>query len=245
LHITDKNIVLFTGNYGSGKSEIAVNFAIYSAKQGLKVTIADLDIVNPYFRCREAREPLEKLGIRVAAPGGVYHSSELPIILPELRGLIAKPDGITILDVGGDNVGATVLASFADVFRKVDYEMFFVLNKNRPFTGTVEGAVRIMREVEEASKLKITAIAGNTHLIDETTPENIREGAVFAGEVSTAARINVAFIGVMEKYYSSVAEFNLPYPIIPMTRLLLPPWAMKSPGQMVTHARDRFGKLIS
>lgn len=245
MQITSKNIVLFTGNYGSGKSEIAVNFAMYCARLGNKVTIADLDIVNPYFRCREAREPLEKLGIRVAAPGGEFHSSELPIILPELRGIILKPEGITILDVGGDNVGATVLASFADVFRKVEYEMFFVLNKNRPFTGTVDGAVRIMREVEDASRLKITAIAGNTHLIDETTPENIAEGAVFAGQVSQAAGILVAFIGVMDKYLPAVKTMNIPYPLVPMTRLLLPPWALKNPGRFATHSRDRWGKIMN
>ncbi|MBC8278627.1 MAG: cobalamin biosynthesis protein CbiA [FCB group bacterium] len=246
MQITDKNIILFTGNYGSGKTEIAVNYASRIAEQGTVTAIADLDLVNPYFRCREAREPLEKLGVRVVAPEGAYHSADLPILLPELRGLITNPNGTAILDVGGDNVGATVLASLADVFSRVEYEMFFVLNQKRPFTGTVRGAIQIIREVESASKMKITALAGNTHLIDETTPETIIEGAEFTREVGRAANLPVKFIGVMEHLIPEVQGKIDGLPIISMTRLLLPPWLVKTKGGMAaTHARDRFGQLTS
>ena len=246
MQITDKNIILFTGNYGSGKTEIAVNYTSRIAEQGTVVSIADLDLVNPYFRCREAREPLEKLGIKVVAPEGAYHSADLPILLPGLRGLITNPNGTAILDVGGDNIGATVLASLKDVFSKIDYEMFFVVNQKRPFTGTVEGVLKIMREIEAASKLKVTALAGNTHLIDETTPETIIKGAEFAQEVGKAAGLSVKFIGVMEHLIPEVEGKLNGLPIISMTRLLLPPWLVKTKGGMsATHARDRFGQLTN
>lgn len=240
----DKNLILFTGNFGSGKTEIAVNYTSWLAKQGVRVKIADLDLVNPYFRCRETREQLEALGVTVIAPGGVYHSADLPILLPELRGIIERPDDVAILDVGGDNVGATVLASLSDAFARSEYEMFFVVNMNRPFTRTVEGVMRMMGEIEEASKLKTTALVGNTHLIDETTVENIIAGAEFTGEVGKTAGLPVAFIGVMESFIPALEKNGLPYPIMPMTRLLLPPWVYQTPaGQTATHARDRFGKL--
>lgn len=243
MRITDKKIVLFTGNYGSGKTEIAVNYASHLAGMREQVTIADLDLVNPYFRCREARQPLEALGVRVVAPEGAYHSADLPILLPELRGLISRPDGISVLDVGGDNVGATVLASLTDVFSRSDYEMFFVVNQKRPFTTTVEGLLRIMKEIEEASRLKVTALAGNTHLIDETTAEVIIEGAKFTAAAGKAAGLPVKFIGVMRDLLPLVEGKTDGIPIIPMTRLLLPPWLQKSVSAVSTQARDRFGQL--
>ncbi len=245
-YFSDKNIILFTGNYGSGKTEIAVNYTSNLALNGTKAKIADLDLVNPYFRCREARKPLEALGVTVIAPQGQYQNADLPILLPELRGIIAKPQGVTILDVGGDNVGATVLASLSDVFADKDYEMYFVVNMNRPFTDTVEGVIRIMREIEVASRLKTTALAGNTHLMEETTVENIVAGAEFTAEVSKATGLPVAFIGVMEQYLAELGDNPFPYPLMPMKRLLLPPWIVNKPkGQTATHSRDRFGKLAN
>ncbi|HEX03958.1 MAG TPA: cobalamin biosynthesis protein CbiA, partial [Bacteroidetes bacterium] len=177
---TSDAVILFTGNYGSGKTEISVNVATALARYGgHKVTIADLDLVNPYFRCREAREPMEKLGIRVVAPESDMHNADLPILLPEVRGAVANPDGFTLLDVGGDNVGATVLSSLVPTFKTRGYEMHFVLNKNRPFTDTVDGAMRLMDEIETASKLEVTHIVGNTHLMEQTTLEMAQDGAAF------------------------------------------------------------------
>ena len=242
---SDKNILLFTGNFGSGKTEISVNYALWLASQGLKIKIADLDLVNPYFRCREASEPLENAGVTVVAPKGAYHSADLPILLPEIRGVIERPGDTSILDVGGDNVGATVLASLSDVFARMEYEMLFVVNMNRPFTQTVEGVARILSEVEAASKLKVTALVGNTHLIDETTVENIIDGANFTGEVGEKLGLPVAFVGVMEQYLSDIKNGDIPFPVMPMKRLLLPPWLMKAKpaGMSATHGRDRFGQL--
>ena len=244
LNLPTAKVILFTGNYGSGKTEVAVNYAIWLARQNQRVKIADLDLVNPYFRCREAREPMEQLGIKVIAPEAGFHHADLPILLPEVRGLIEKPDDFSILDVGGDDVGATVLASLTDVFIKAKYEMYFVANRNRPFTDTVEGCLKIMGEVEKASRLKVSAIVGNTHLMDETTWEAVEEGIEFTRKVAETKGVPVAFIAAERKLLSADQSIDCPFPILPIDRLMLPPWKQRtSLGETSTHSRDGFGRL--
>lgn len=257
-HPEGQDVILFTGNYGSGKTEVSVNAATSAARAGAKVVIADLDLVNPYFRCREAREPMEKLGIRVIAPDGDMHNADLPILLPEVRGAVSKNAGLTILDVGGDNVGATVLAALTDVFQTRQYEMYFVLNQNRPFTDTLPGAMQLMDEIEQASRLKITAIVGNTHLMDETTLEMVREGAKFSADAAAERDIPLAFVtapatelhkaGIIDTPEPEVDRLvevdGIDAPVLPLKRIMLPPWlGGPAPGSMATHARDGFARL--
>ncbi len=238
-------VVLFTGNYGSGKTEVAVNYAVHFARAGTYVKIADLDLVNPYFRCREARGPLEALGVEVIAPGGEFHSADLPILLPTVKGIIEQPTGITILDVGGDNVGATVLSGLVQSFTRNHYEMYFVLNKNRPFTGTVEGALQLISEVETASRLKITAIVANTHLMDETTATMVVDGIDFARTVAASKGIKFAFAAIEHRFMQNSAIQALDVPILPIERLLLPPWKLSVSVHQVTHARDGFARAAA
>ncbi len=246
MNSPDAKIVLFTGNYGSGKTEVAVNYTFQLAREGRKVKIADLDLVNPYFRCREAREPLEALGVTVIAPAAEFHHSELPILLPEIRGLIEKPDEISILDVGGDDVGARVLATLSDLFSKTRYEMLFVANRNRPFTDTVEGCLRIISEIEQSSRLKVSGIVGNTHLMDETTKPMIEEAIEFTAQLAQAKSLPVAFIAVERALLSSNGFAACRFPILPIDRYMLPPWKLRLPlGRISTHSRDGFGRLTS
>jgi len=258
LHPTSSDILLFTGNYGSGKTEVSVNVANALARRGEKVVIADLDLVNPYFRCREARRHMEELGIKVVAPEGSMHSADLPIVMPEVYGAIQRTPGITVLDVGGDNVGATVLASLAHLFHQVAYEMYFVLNQNRPFTDTVSGAIRYIEEIETASKLKITALVGNTHLMEETDLEMVQRSLIFTQEAARSRGIAVAFVTAPLKKLQDAAFLpkngflvegiynfeGYSAPVLPVERIMLPPWIRgKSRRTIATHARDRFGKL--
>ena len=255
----DRELFLFTGNYGSGKTEVSVNVATALARgDRRKVTIADLDLVNPYFRCREAREPMEQLGIQVIAPGGDMHNADLPILMPEVLGAIRQSQGITILDVGGDNVGATVLASLNSTFRTRPHDMMFVLNQNRPFTDTIDGAMRLMDEIEAASRLKVARVVGNTHLMDQTDLEMAKRGAEFCRQAAQRRGIEVAFVTCPETILSDSGllpgEYSDPNglleiegfaaPVLPLRRIMLPPWlGGPPPGSMATHSRDGFARL--
>ncbi len=223
--LVTKPVVLFVGNYGSGKTEVSVNFAIHMARRGIRTRIADLDLVNPYFRSREARDVLLAEGVGVVLPPEALMHADLPILTPEVRGLIRRPDGLAILDVGGDDVGATVLASLAPDFVEGHYELLQVLNHKRPFTDTVAGVLRIQREIETASRLRVTGYVSNSHLIDETEPETVYEGLALARAVSEATGKPIRFATALER----VAELLDPgqldgVPLLTMERLLLPPW---------------------
>ena len=232
-----ENVVVITGNYGSGKTEVSVNWALWLRRAGLEVTIADLDIVNPYFRCREAQALMKAEGIRVIAPGGEMHHAELPIILPEIRGVIEQPQGVTILDVGGDDDGARVLAGFAESFK--DYEMLQVVNQRRPFTDTVEGCLKIQGEIEAASSLRVSGLISNSHLMDETDRSVIVEGAEFAREVGQAKGQVLRFVTVEQRLADQVSFEDLGAPALVFDRLMLPPW--KRPPEVRSFEATKLG----
>ena len=138
-----KGIVIIVGNYGSGKTEVSINLAVNQKRAGVDVKIADLDLVNPYFRTREARKPLLKLGIEVVVPEEKYLQADLPILSPVVAGLIRQPSDLTLIDAGGNDVGATVLAALADSFRNKRVHMLQVVNPFRPFTDTIESCLKM------------------------------------------------------------------------------------------------------
>jgi len=226
-YVPPERIILIVGNYGSGKTEVAVNLAIrLSAQQ--KVSIADLDIVNPYFRCREARRDMEAYGIRVINPEGGYQAADLPIILPEIRGAAKGGEGTLIFDVGGDDVGARVLSSLADIFADRSCTMLQVVNAKRPFTETVDGCLKINGQIEQASRLRITGLVSNTHLLEETDSATVLEGLRLTREVGKAANLPVAFVTVNEELRGDFDVEQAGCPILWITRRMLPPWKLKS-----------------
>ena len=222
-----QRILLIVGNYGSGKTEVAVNLAIQlSAHQS--ISIVDLDIVNPYFRCREAREEMEGFGIRVINPEGDYHAADLPIILPEIRGSVLQGDGMVIVDVGGDDAGARVLSSLADVFADRPYDMLQVVNAKRPFTGTVEGCLKIGSEIEAASRLRITGLVSNSHLLEETDTRTVLEGLALAGQVAKTAGVPVSLVTANESLRDELNIEPFGCPVLWIKRRMLPPWKLRS-----------------
>ncbi len=223
----DERIVLIVGNYGSGKTEVAVNMAIRFAAHR-KVSIADLDIVNPYFRCREARSEMEAFGIRVINPQGDYEAADLPIILPEIRGAVLGGEGTLIFDVGGDDVGARVLSSLADVLVGASCSVLQVVNARRPFTDTVEGCLRIKSQIEDASRLRITGLVSNTHLLDETETGTVLEGLQLVRDIEKAAGLPVAFVTVSEELRNGFDVEAAGCPILWIRRRMLPPWKLRS-----------------
>lgn len=217
-------IVIICGNYGSGKTETAVNLAAKSSQKGTAVKIADLDLVNPYFRTREVRVFLEKSGVEVVLPDKKYMHADLPILTPAVAGMIQDPAELTILDAGGDDVGVTVLAALGDHLNKKSVHMIQVINPFRPFTETIEGCIKIKEEIETSSKLAITGLISNANLIDETTPEHIYEGYRFIKEVSDTTGLPIVFITASSQIIPQLDMDRFNCPVLTIDRKLVPPW---------------------
>lgn len=222
--------ILLVGDYGSGKSEVAVNLALGLAAEGApRVALADLDLVNPYFRCREARGPLEARGVRVVMPADAHQFADLPILLPEVKGLLQDADTLSLLDVGGDEVGSRVLASLAP-FARPSAELWFVSNQSRPFNDTVAGVLATIERVERASGLRVSGLVSNTHLMQETTPEMILDGLRLAEEVGRARGLPLRLVAAMKPLADALEATALPCPLLAMQRLLVPPWIRPETG---------------
>ena len=169
-----KRLTLFAGHYGSGKTNIAVNYALKLAGEGKKVCIADLDIVNPYFRTKDSAAVLEKAGVELISPRFANTNVDLPALPAESYRLVQDKSTFGIMDIGGDDRGAYALGRFTpSILEENDYRMAFVVNFCRPLTTTAEDALTIMREIEAACGLQFTCIVHNTNLGPETTPETV------------------------------------------------------------------------
>lgn len=169
-----KRITLFAGHYGSGKTNIAVNYALYLRSLGKSVVIADLDIVNPYFRTRDSLEELTEAGVRLISSQFASSNVDLPSLPQDVYSVLDNHSESAIMDIGGDDRGAYALGRYADAIKdENDYEMLFVFNKFRPLTPTAEEALQIMREIEVACKVSFTAIVNNSNLGELTTPEDV------------------------------------------------------------------------
>lgn len=232
-----EGIVAIVGNFGSGKTEVSINLAANRKRAGVDVRVADLDLVNPYFRTREARKALSALGIEVVLPPETYLQADLPILSPAVSGMIRRPSQLTLLDAGGDNVGATVLAALADSFKGKDVRMFQVVNPFRPFTDTVSGCLRIRDEIESASKLTVNGIIGNANLIDETTVNDIYRGYDFVQELAGSSGLPVKFITAEAGLFPLIDRSRFSCDVLMIERQLVPPWkkaavlGAENPGQ--------------
>lgn len=224
LDIDIKGIVIICGNYGSGKTETAINLAVKRKMEGIQVKIADLDLVNPYFRTREVKASLKAMGIEVVLPDKRYHSADLPILAPSIAGMIKQPSELTILDAGGDDVGVIVLAALENHLKKQKVQMIQVINQFRPFTQDVEGCIRIKNEIEYSSKMKVTGIVGNTNLMDETTPDHIYKGYTLLKQVSDATGLKIEFITADSQLLPQLDLDRFDCPILKIDRKLSFPW---------------------
>lgn len=235
-YLPKKSLLFVVGNFGSGKTEVSVNLALHLA-QTQAVKIVDMDIVNPYFRCREAREEMEAHGIEVIYPKGEFHSADLPIILPEVKGSLFSEKGFVIFDVGGDEMGARVLSTLADELVDREYAMLQVINTSRPFTRDLAGCMKIKEEIETASRLQVTGVIANAHLMEDTDPETIRHGLNVAREMARTANLTLEFATVDPKLSSQFSEKETGCPLLPIERRMLPPWRLKS-------MTDRAGRIL-
>lgn len=183
-----KRLTLFAGHYGSGKTNIAVNYAMLLAKEGKAVVIADLDIVNPYFRTKDSAAELEKAGVTLISPQFANSNVDLPALPAEAYRLVEDTSIYGIMDIGGDDRGAYALGRYVPAIREEnDYRMVYVANCYRPLTRTPEDALEVMREIESACGLRFTDIINNSNLASETTPETVMQSLDF---VETLSRLS-------------------------------------------------------
>ena len=213
-----KRVTLFAGHYGSGKTNLAVNFALNMRKEGLPVKMADLDIVNPYFRTKDSEKLLKDAGIELVSPAFANSNVDLPALPQQAYSLVQRKDFYAILDIGGDDRGAYALGRYTPyILEENDYEMIFVANFYRPLTTTADEAIEVMREIELACKINFTAIINNSNLGNQTTADAINSTAKIAEELSLKTGLpiiattvvnaegvtadNVIEISLQEKYF--------------------------------------------
>lgn len=224
MGINLSGIIIIVGNYGSGKTEVSVNLAANQKRKGINVCVADLDLVNPYFRTREAINSLSKLGVDVIAPEKQYLKADLPILSPKVIRLIRQPGQLAILDAGGDGVGSTVLAALGDSLNNKKIRMLQVVNPFRPFTDTIDGCINIREQIEKASNLTINGIISNTNLIDQTTKQDIYKGYGFVKSYAVKLGLPLEFITASKKFMSAIRLNSFSCPVLPIERQLVPPW---------------------
>lgn len=209
-----KRLTLFAGHYGSGKTNIAVNYAMFLAEEGKKVCIADLDIVNPYFRTKDSERELRDRGIELISSRYANTNVDLPALPAESYRLVQDKSIFGVVDIGGDDRGAYALGRFADAIKEEgNYRMAFVINRHRPLTSTVEDTVEIMREIETASGIKFNCIVNNSNIGTETTAEIFMDSVKYAEEVSRATGLPI-WLHTVEK--SIVGEIS-GIPTLPLT----------------------------
>ena len=215
MNTTAKRLTLFAGHYGSGKTNIAVNYALALSAEGKSVCIADLDIVNPYFRTKDSEAELAAAGIALVSPQYANTNVDLPALPAESYRLVQDKSVFGIMDIGGDDRGAYALGRFAPAIKaEGDYRMAFVVNCYRPLTTTVEDTVEIMKEIEAACGLGFTCIVNNSNLGEESTAKTLLDSLDFVERLSRATGLPVW----MHTAESSVAE-ELPssLPVMPMS----------------------------
>lgn len=205
-----RRVSIFAGHYGSGKTNIALNFALRLKGSGLRTAVADLDIVNPYFRTKDAFRLLSAEGIRLIASDYAGSNVDVPALPGEAYSLIDDREQYCVIDVGGDDRGALALGRYAPSIKAEDsYDFYFVVNRFRPLTADVDKALGVLREIEAACDMRFTAVVSNPNLGAETTAKELLSSVGFAAELCDRAKLPLAFTAVTEEL-SEAVERQIP-----------------------------------
>ena len=201
-----KRITLLSGHYGSGKTNIAVNMALDLKKQYDKVAVADLDIVNPYFRTKDSMEDFKQNGIRLIVSEYANSNLDIPALPDDMYAITDDRQLKTIIDVGGDDRGALALGRIApQIIKENDYDMLMVINRFRPLTPDAESTLEVMREIELAGGIKFTGLINNSNLGAQTEKEDVLSSVKYANEVSAFSGLPVVLTTVEEKLYNNLS----------------------------------------
>ena len=209
-----KRLNIFIGAYGSGKSEISVNCAVGIKKRNpeAKVLLADLDIVNPFYRSADAARKLDDLDIRVISPSYANSNVDVPALSGEVYSIFDDESYAGVFDIGGEDMGANVLGSMHSRLLGIDYNLFMVINTLRPFTSDEDSIIRMAKDLEAAAKLPITGFVNNTNLLDETDFEDIVRGNEIIRNVSEKVGVPLVATSVLDGRFddNTLATLNKP-----------------------------------
>lgn len=204
-----KRVTLFLGHYGSGKTSLAANYGLLLRGRGLPVSVADLDIVNPYYRTKDWAEDFEKAGVELVALPFANTNLDLPALPSEVYGLLQRRDRYAVFDIGGDDRGAYALGRFTPyILEENDYEAFFVVNFLRPLTRTPGEALESLKEIEAASGIPFTGIVNNTNLGRETSGEMVAAGAGLSRSLSELSGLPLVFSAAEEHLELPDADYG-------------------------------------
>jgi hypothetical protein len=247
--------ILFTGRFGSGKTEAAINYAhalVRGTAPGIQtepadgqpqdplapVVLVDLDIVTPYFRSREMAEEMAEQGVRVVTPSPVGQHLDTPAISPQILGAIEQTHHRVILDVGGDKQGARALGQFSHAIRQRGYLMHFVINPFRPFTNHLQGVADSIAEIEESARLQVTSLVSNPNLIGETTAQHILEGHSLVRTFARQLELPIAFVCIERRWNGRLGQEDFGQPLLILDRYFVQPWEEIEPAAAGAVARD-------
>lgn len=213
-----KRVTLFCGHYGSGKTNIAVNYAKRLAASGLNTALADIDVVNPYFRSADSKAELEKCGVEVIALPFANTNVDLPALPSAVYGLVERRDINAVLDVGGDDRGALALGRFTPyILAENNYDMLLVVNFYRPLTKTAEDVISVMQEIENAAGIKFTGIVNNSNLGEATKKSDVEATFDEALKLSKKTGLPLTFTSFDERLD---VDCDNPFPIKLQTKLI-------------------------
>ena len=203
-------LFIVTGHYGTGKSEFSVNFALRKRlREGEEVTLVDLDIVNPYFRSREARAILEEQSIRVVSNSlNIDQGVDLPAISPAVAGSLEDRERTVIVDLGGDPVGARVMRRFRGSVPEEGLEVLYVVNIFRPENRTVAATCDSLGAIQEASGLRISGLINNSHLLDRSRPEHLLAGDRHCRELSELLGLPIRFVSATRALFKACEQMS-------------------------------------
>ncbi len=216
-----RRVTLFAGHYGSGKTTAAVNYALWLKSQGHDTAIADLDIVNPYFRTRDSLDELNAAGVRLIASPFAGSNVDAPALPGEAYAVVEDTSLHAVIDVGGDDRGALALGRYVPALKaEGDYEFLCVINRFRPLTTTAEDTIEVLREIEAACKLSFTGICACSNLGDLTSAEDVMASQQYTQEVAQKMGLPVVMTCVQEGLIDQLEGIGNIFPIRHRTKFV-------------------------
>jgi hypothetical protein len=191
--MTSPQVTIFAGRFGSGKTEIALNYAVALHERGLDPYLVDLDVVTPYFRTRDRAAEMASMGVQVVSPFPAGHDLHVPAVSPQIQGAIEQPTHPVVVDLGGDEQGARILAMYAGYIRSRAYAMHLIVNPYRPFMDTISGIERAVEEIAASTRLPVTDLVSNPNLMSESSPELFMRGHCLIERASRQLDLPIAF----------------------------------------------------